>query len=456
LKEPLLWNYIHVSQKSHLERAQAYLRRVGRSILLDIDLEFGPRMDRASLSCDQGDYSRKILLRLVSMASMQRWKSLVVASQWPEILLELIEMVNISSTPELRFVSLKWNYKLDHDIEDQEQSAELRCAVEEPVHALFPNSDQRPLLHRVELEQFPAAYVFGCQVPVVRDLTHLKLTTNLGSISGLRAVLASNRRLESLALCSPQVHIDEADSAVRRLRMDYLRSFSLDAIADCRWGVRVLRLVKAPNIEAFEYFGEYEDNLSSHIIDYITTGTTTNNDYWLGLSNNKKATRMKPIYPALRMLKIGQLYSDNSQIHKLLTAYPEVTSLEIHRANFFVLSHVIPLALPQLQRLRILEIRPRHLKAARSGLILMRAERELGGLPLCDVKLIDESGRDVTHSPEESEDEEPPEAESVSPTTYTDDESVLSGSSESQESSEPPTPGSWPDCSNPESVCSLA
>ncbi|KAG9097412.1 hypothetical protein FRC07_010791, partial [Ceratobasidium sp. 392] len=442
--------------KSHLERAQTYLRRASRSTLLNIDLEFGPRMDRAFFSCDQGDYNRKILLRLVSMASMQRWKSLVVASQWPEILLELIELINISSTPELRFVSLKWNYELGHDIGDQERSAELRCAVEEPIHALFPNSDQRPFLHRVELEQFPAAYVFGRQVPVVRNLTHLKLTTNLGSISGLRALLSVNPQLESLALYSPQVHIDEAGSAIRRLRMEYLRSFSLSAIADDRWAIRVLKLIKAPDVETFECFREPgDDNLAHRVVKYITTGTTTESGYSSGPSSDQITARGNPIYSSLRTLKIGRFCSTSFLVHTLLVAHPEVTSLEINYENIDALSWP-RLALPLLQHLQVQGLRSEDLKVVRGRVKLVRKSRELSGFPLGVVKLIDESGQDVTHSPEESENEEPPEAESVSLTTYTDDESASSDSSESQESSEGRTPGSWPDCSDPGSVSSLA
>ncbi|KAG8788133.1 hypothetical protein FRC12_014906 [Ceratobasidium sp. 428] len=393
LSKPYFWNYIFVSHKSHnayLERAQMYLSRAGYSIPLHIDLELeDPGMSGYIDPYTREDRltdARKILVRLMAFgASISRWKSLIASSRCPEILFELIELIEVGYAPELCFVSLEWNHKHIYCAEDYEARLRVRRQIaQDPAYSLFPDVLRRPQLRRVDLEQFPAGYLFARQAPAVSNLTHLKLTTALEkySVAGLQIMLAANPQLESLALHNRESVLDksESESKLCSVHLPCLRSFTVGAILNSLWGVLILKMIDAPGVETFEYIGA-SDGLYHKVVHYITQGITEK-QIWKNFIESL-AFGGKPIYPVLRTLKVGGFCCPDEEIDRLLRNYPEVTSLDIGGQNIKVLSYV-PLRLSKLRHLRV---RGR----CCGDLSPILDQRKKGGLVLGEVEFIPES-----------------------------------------------------------------
>ncbi|KAG8786130.1 hypothetical protein FRC12_016885 [Ceratobasidium sp. 428] len=472
LDKPDFWNYIFVSHKSqnaYLERAQTYLRRAGYSVPLHIDLELeDPGMSGYIDPYTREDRltdARKILVRLMAFgAPMPRWKSLIASSRCPEILFELIELIKVGYAPELCFVSLEWNHKHIYCAEDYEARLRVRRQIaQDPAYSLFPDVLRRPQLRRVDLEQFPAGYLFARQASAVSHLTHLKLTTALEkySVTGLQIMLAANPQLESLALHNRESVLDKAESESKlcSVHLPCLRSFTVGAILNSLWGILILKMVNAPGVETFEYIGA-SDGLYRKVVHYVTHGIT-HEETWENIKNLRVFAK-KPIYPALRMLKVGGFCCTDSDIDQLLCDCPEIVSLDIGGQNIKVLSYV-PRRLPKLRHLRV--------RGPCSGdLSAILDQRRKSGLILGEVEVTPENDRPVEdvvsqnvwiqNHLDRSYLHQPPEAELAPVNTEIHDELVAAAHDEPQSPLERVrTPGSdWSDLSDDDSswVGSLA
>ncbi|KAG9101189.1 hypothetical protein FRC06_003274 [Ceratobasidium sp. 370] len=291
--------------------------------------------------------------------TLDRWRSLVMLTKMPQVLFEVAGFINSAPTPVLEFLSLKWKANSNW-VGHQEPLAIFDAQDKLGDSFSLSRGPRRPNLRRVDLDCMPSAFVFCRKSPFLSNLTQLKLVCAhvLYSIENISGLLAANPQLEHLTL-----HMGLTDSTsagnVRtgpfQVPLPRLRYFSLNATNAYDWGVFLLQIVDAPNLETFEMHANTESTLSGSdpaTLAFMRIGRKNG----VLLHNGTNGTTVgPPVYgtpfPALKHFNLKHVHTGSLHtIRKLLDAYPTVTEVT---ASLLVLSALAdaPRLLPNLKRL---------------------------------------------------------------------------------------------------------
>ncbi|KAG9081446.1 hypothetical protein FRC07_014508, partial [Ceratobasidium sp. 392] len=291
--------------------------------------------------------------------SLDRWRSLVIHTKVPQVLFEVTGFINMAPTPALEHLSLKW--KANARTVDQQ---ELGCFEGFPKELDDSNSlshsPKRPRLRRVDLEGMPSAFIFARKSAFLSNLTQLKLVCahTLYSIENISSILAANPKLEHLTL---DMGLSSTTSAGAILTGPYqvslprLQYFSLNATNAYDWGVFLLQIVDAPNLETFEMHANTFSTLNDSDPATVPFMRIGRKNGALLHNGTNGVTTYPPVYgppfPALKHFNLKNVHTASRYtIRKLLEAYPTVTEVT---ASFLVLSALSenPQLLPNLTQL---------------------------------------------------------------------------------------------------------
>lgn len=274
--------------------------------------------------------------------TMDRWQSLVAISKSAEIIFKLIRLINGApqATPALRFLSLRWN---DHTSGSRDEELD---AVEDVRHEghleecySLSHDPKRPQLCHVELHGVPSGFIFDRSSPIVSNLTTLTLVAGkfLPAVEGISALLRANSRLESLRLAVGDafdfgtVPTFTAPSTSLQVRLPFLRSFSLDATTVHYWGLEMLQIIDAPDVEYFELnIGTIyvSDPALAPLCQYLCAGRSSGVLRCITAPDTESPT-CGSVFPALRHLNIPCKGTEHSTDSLIFKAFPTVTHLTL-------------------------------------------------------------------------------------------------------------------------------
>ncbi|KAG8695209.1 hypothetical protein FRC08_007971 [Ceratobasidium sp. 394] len=277
----------------------------------------------------------------------------------PQVLFEVTGFINSAPTPALEFLSLKWKAH-SHWVNRQESLANADAEDKLDDSFLLSHSPQRPNLRHVDLECMPAAFLFDRKSPFVSNLTRLKLVCAhfLYTIESISRLLAASPQLEHLTLDMGLTDTTSAGTVLTgpfQVPLPRLRYFSLNATDAYDWGIFLLQIVDAPNLETFEMHANTGSTLGPAdpaTLSFMRIGRK--NGVLLHNGTNGR-TVGPPVYgtpfPALKHFNLKHVHTGSRHtIRQLLDAYPTVTELT---ASLLVLSALAddPRLLPNLTHL---------------------------------------------------------------------------------------------------------
>ncbi|KAG9102705.1 hypothetical protein FRC06_001381, partial [Ceratobasidium sp. 370] len=387
VNNPTLWTYIYISRPAPHDSATAYLARSGSTALLDLDLDmvdnFFDDLGICHWSSRVFSVGSSIDFLLQKGASVNRWKSLIVRAETPQVLYKTLESISPESAPFLRFLSLKWKTHVGlRTIEREVQSLEYLTAFDQ---AFSSSNDRFPQLRTVQFKTVPVEFIFRRPLPMFLGLTRLELTSasRLFSLPKLHALLSANLQLESLHLGarSSVGNLELTDSRVTLLS---LRSLVLawDAWDEVplSWVLGTIKMIDAPAVEHLELAspGSYNEELL-RLAEQLAPNVSENND--ICCPGGQTISR-RSIYPALQSINIAKLMPDGDcteALQALLSALPTVTSLAASPSVLDLLGKA-PWLLPRLERIKFFEYPP-------MGLVSILSQRIKDGSPLKTLEI---------------------------------------------------------------------
>ncbi|QRV97651.1 F-box-like protein [Ceratobasidium sp. AG-Ba] len=362
INTPMLWTYIFISQHPPHPLAKLYLARSGKCPL-DLDMEMKTEYIgdiQPFIPIPQVKLARETLDFIVEHGgTLDRWRSLIVHAKVPEVLFEMSSFINIAATPALQFVSLKWKVNIDW-VEAQENNSLLSAEEKLDDSCSLSHGPQRPRIRRVDLDGMPSAFIFRRQSPFLSNLTRLKLVCAhvLYTIKDLSSLLAANPQLEHLTLdmgVAESRSVGNVKTGPFQVSLPHLRYWSLNATNAYDWGVFLLQIVDAPDLETFEIHATTNSTL--HDADPATVSFMRigrKNGLLMHNGTNPSGV-MPPVYgppfPALKHFILKHVRTASQRtIRKMLEAYPTVTKATVSFPVLFALADNVEL-LPNLSHL---------------------------------------------------------------------------------------------------------
>ncbi|CAE6533261.1 unnamed protein product [Rhizoctonia solani] len=332
---PMLWTYIHISGPKSFNSASAFLERSGETILLDIEIDLSEHLhsDIGSWSEDSDDqepeakFVQETLDFLVSKgAKPPRWARFVVWFEKPKALLTAIDFLIDAPLDNLRNLSLVNTYVDQIMIEDYVAEATRDRDLSNSL--LF--RDPPPLLQKLELSGVPSSFFFAQgNTPLVSNLTHLELgfIISLPPLMGLRALFVQNPRLESLCLDTSMIEVtdfEHKNATETRVGMPFLRHFSLQEPISVGWGLSVIQMIDAPELEAFALNLDQSQTIPDLIPLHIAYGK----EIVGGEARSGAMFPRRPIYPVLKHLALGPFTGTALALYAMLEALGTITRLD--------------------------------------------------------------------------------------------------------------------------------
>ncbi|KAG8730480.1 hypothetical protein FRC11_006603, partial [Ceratobasidium sp. 423] len=155
------------------------------------------------------------------------------------------------------------------------------------------------------------------------------------SLRCIRSALAHSPRLETLALNTKAIYatpgfpawnsLDE-DLEDTKINLPHLRKLSFQDLELADWGVDILQMIDAPNLEIFAVILS-ESGATGRmdpIASYIAYGTTDVDED----SQSKKLVPYRPTFPLLRHLTLIACFTDSLPVDALLRSLSTVTRLD--------------------------------------------------------------------------------------------------------------------------------
>ncbi|CAE6412819.1 unnamed protein product [Rhizoctonia solani] len=330
---PMLWTYISISGSKSFNSASVFLERSGETIPLEIEIDLSEHSDTGSWSEESDDQKPEVKLIqdtldfLVSKrAKPSRWARLAIWFEKPKSLFTIIDFLIDASLDNLRKLSLVNIYIDRMMVEDYVVEAMRERDLTNS--ALFRNPP--PLLQELELVGTPSNFFFPHEnASLVSDLTYLDLgfLLSLPPFMGLHSLLTHNPRLESLCLDTGMIETTDFEPetiAEIRVRMPFLRRFSLQEPISVGWGLSVLQMIDAPNLEAFALNLDQSQTLPDPIPLYIAYGKEIGN-----VEDQPEApSPRRPIYPALKHLALGPFTGTSASLLAMLESLGTITRLD--------------------------------------------------------------------------------------------------------------------------------
>ncbi|KAL5639218.1 hypothetical protein ACGC1H_006655 [Rhizoctonia solani] len=333
---PMLWTYIHISGPKSFDSASMFLERSGETIPLDIEIDLSEHhSDIDSWSEDSDDqepeakFVQEALDFLVSKGGKpSRWARFIIWFEKPKALFTAIDFLIDAPLDNLRNLSLVNTYVDQIMVEDY--------VVEAMRDRDLSNSslfrEPPPLLHKLELSGVPSSFFFAQgNAPLVSNLTHLELgfVLSLPPLMGLRALFVQNPRLESLCLDTSMIDMtdfEHKNATETRVGMPFLRQFSLQEPISVGWGLSVIQMIDAPELEAFALNLDQSQTIPDPIPFHIAYGKEIVN-----VDAEARPGAMfprRPIYPVLKHLALGPFTGTSLALFAMLEALGTITRLD--------------------------------------------------------------------------------------------------------------------------------
>ncbi|KAF8598195.1 hypothetical protein BDV93DRAFT_341885 [Ceratobasidium sp. AG-I] len=306
-----------------------------------------------------------------------RWETLTVCSDSPEAILAVMDFVYNTCLDNLcTLVLIMEERKLDGD----DLVAEVLSGQASSESVMFKT--QPPLLHSIQLAGIPPSFLFQRgPIPPVCNLTVLHITkvNCMPHLVGLRELFIHSPRLEILSLYSWDIEnldFQYQPPETIRVYMPHLRQFTHHQWDSVSWGLSILKMVDAPNVEMFSLnMGSIED--SDAILFYLTFGRRGERliDNHSGLSKHVEGAS---IYPTLKHLIIDRTPDSYETLSGVLKAFQSITRLD-WKLRLDSDEHLVRVlnnstTCPQLEHLRVYHV-PKEL-------ITMVRQRAEQGRPL--------------------------------------------------------------------------
>ncbi|KAG9093394.1 hypothetical protein FS749_014462 [Ceratobasidium sp. UAMH 11750] len=351
INNPTLWTYIYISRPAPHNSATVYLARSGSTTLLNLDLDMTEGFfDYFGLSVKD-----TINFLVQKGASINRWESLMVRGEIPQVLYKILEYISPESAPSLRFLSLRWKTRSGpQTIEDEAQSLEYLDVFDQ---ASSGSSDRFPQLRTVQFRAVPADFLFRRPLPMFVGLVHLKLTlaTKLFPLPKLHTLLSANLQLESLHL-GVSFCADRPGPANCRVTLLSLRSLMLAWQAwdegSLSWALETIEMINGPAVEHLELSSPGSSNEELlRLVEQIAPNVFENGNIH---ASGGQTTSHQSIYPNLQSINIAKLEPADDcaeTFQALLSALPTVTSLAAPHSALDLLGKM-PWLLPRLERIR--------------------------------------------------------------------------------------------------------
>ncbi|CAE7152635.1 unnamed protein product [Rhizoctonia solani] len=308
-------------------------QRSGQTIPLEIEIDLPehlhPNNDSSSEDSDdqesEANVIKETLDSLVSKgADSSRWAGLTIWFEKPKAMFTVIDLLVDAPLSNLRKLSLINTYSDPIMVEDHVVEAMRDQSV--PNSSLF--RDPPPLLRELELIGIPSSFFFAQEdVSPVSNLTHLDLgfLLSLPPLVGLHALLVQNPRLESLRLDTGMIEtadFQHKSAAEIRVSMPSLRRFSLQEPISVGWGLSVIQMIDAPELEAFALNLDRSQTLPDPIPFHIAYGKEIVGEDRLSMFPRH------PIYPALKHLALGPFTGTSLALLAILEALRTITRLD--------------------------------------------------------------------------------------------------------------------------------
>ncbi|KAG8697582.1 hypothetical protein FRC08_006438 [Ceratobasidium sp. 394] len=304
INNPTLWTYIYISRPAPHNSATVYLARSGSTTLLNLDLDMTEGFfDYFGLSVKD-----TINFLVQKGASINRWESLMVRGEIPQVLYKILEYISPESAPSLRFLSLRWKTRSGpQTIEDEAQSLEYLDVFDQ---ASSGSSDRFPQLRTVQFRAVPADFLFRRPLPMFVGLVHLKLTlaTKLFPLPKLHTLLSANLQLESLHL-GVSFCADRPGPANCRVTLLSLRSLMLAWQAwdegSLSWALETIKMINGPAVEHLELSSPGSSNEELlRLVEQIAPNVFENGNIH---ASGGQTTSHQSIYPNLQSINIAKL-----------------------------------------------------------------------------------------------------------------------------------------------------
>ncbi|CAE6443021.1 unnamed protein product, partial [Rhizoctonia solani] len=383
INSPLLWNRIVITSPKSFDYASVFLERSSRATLIEIEVDtvqYAFAVGRDELAArgalfsasyfelrsmkDEPKLVKQILDFLTEKgADPSRWVELSFRVASLEPLYTVFEFLSSTNSrlDHLRELALV-NYRgqgADYEKESHHEQSEtfLFCSPPPVVHTIrVIGTDDHFLFAQKYISQFS-------------NLTTLDLACigmNVPSLRCIRSAIAHSPRLETLALNTKAVYTtpgfpawNSLDEGLEKTKINlpHLRKLSFLDLGCADWGVNVLKMIDAPNLEIFALIlsAPGATGRMDPIASYIAYGTT-NVD---GDSESKKLPPYRSIFPALKHLTLIACFADSLPVHALLRSLNTVTRVDwlvaIRTCNppSFDSLFAIPGIWPNLEHLRI-------------------------------------------------------------------------------------------------------
>ncbi|QRW24638.1 F-box-like protein [Rhizoctonia solani] len=307
-------------------------QRSGKTIPLEIEIDVLEHLDIDSWSetSDNPSLELKLVLDALNFLDFKgakpfRWARLAIWFEKPRTFFAIVDLLIDASLSNLRKLTL---VNTDTDtmvVEDFVVEAMRERNLSNSVLFRTPP----PLLRELELVGVPSNFFFPHEsTSLVVNLTRLDLgfLLYLPPLMCLRSVLLHNPRLESLCLDTGMIettNFEHKNATETRVRMPFLRRFSLQEPISVEWGLSVLQMIDAPELEALALNLDRSESLADPIPFYIAYGKGFN-----GEEVPPKTTDMRPIYPTLKHLALGPFTGTSLSLLAMLGSLRTITRLD--------------------------------------------------------------------------------------------------------------------------------
>ncbi|CAE6525766.1 unnamed protein product [Rhizoctonia solani] len=350
---PELWTYIYISRPPPHPYAELYISRSG-TLPLHIDFDTRAPSTKPARSLDDRQQAIQALetMTLVEQygGNIDRWRSLIVHSESPLVVLAMVKLVTASPTPALQFLSLAWEANTNVAA-DQEG-----LLLEESIPLNFPylaHGPERPRLRHVEAIGLTNFFVFGMQSPRVSNLTTFTFacppTWSLPSHQQFSLLLSASPHLESLSIDMGSVdpkyfpfQLKPSQIASLQVHLPLLRSFSLSTAHLRKWCLQLLQMIDAPEVEYFSIntgskFGISTPS-SEGLYEYLARGRV-DGVLQSDASIPDDISGAGPVFPLLKHLNVEPMMGVPDEIPAVLRIFPMVTDVTLGGHGILALSN---------------------------------------------------------------------------------------------------------------------
>ncbi|KAF8598198.1 hypothetical protein BDV93DRAFT_526895 [Ceratobasidium sp. AG-I] len=307
------------------------LARSGDSVPIDISIDMSNHfMYGLSSYNHHAKRARDALEFIVAHGGVtSRWETLVVwTDEEHDAILAILDFVHNACLDNLRTLELlNETWKLH---EGDALLAEVLARQASSESVMFKT--QPPLLRHIQLYGIPPNLLLQRgPIPLACNLTLLDLTVadSLPHLVGLRELFIHSPRLEILRLYTSRIErtdFQHQSPAASRVYMPCLRQFTHHQWVSVSWGLSILKMVDAPNVEVFSFnLGLAED--PDAVLAYLSLGRRGErliDDH----STLSERVGGASIYPALNHLIINGMSGSPEAFSDMLKAFPNITRLD--------------------------------------------------------------------------------------------------------------------------------